>query len=249
MRTYLQNSLIKLLKAGERVKNASILSDTSWLLLNPEDITKIVYIFKSKNNELYQSYNGNITKGNWEFIVDSNSLVIELEGQAELYNATLLANDFLFLNKDGDTKSLAFGNFTKFKDLIKSEIIKKLQYINVSENSEKENKQDKAVRSSSPFKLLEKSNLIDSLNKIKPNLEGLNRQTFFKAIEFTNSELLYNNLADWETEEDVQLKSIARYLNKEQAFQPIKDAYFMAKKYPNYIGDFKSELSNFLNLE
>ncbi len=248
MKTYLQNSLVKLLKAGERVKNSSILSDTSWILMNPDELTKIVYIFKSKDNELYHSYNGNITKGKWEFIVDSDSLVIELEGQTELYNARLFANDFLFLKKDGDSKSFAFANFTKYKDWLKNEILKKLQSLNTEESSPEVNEKVNSIKSNSPFKLLEKSNLIVPLSELKSNVKGLKKTTFFTAVEYTNNGMLNNNIAHLETKKELQLKQIARYLDSEEAYKPIKNAYFSAKKYPNYIGDFLSELTNYLEL-
>lgn len=267
MKTYLQNSLIKLLKAGERVKNSSILSDTSWLLMNPDELTKIVYIFKSKGNELYHSFNGNITKGNWEFIVDSDSLVIELEGQTELYNARLLANDFLVINKDGDSKSLVFANFTKYKDWLKNEIFDKLQSLNEEDPSSELNENVNSIKSNvvetsfenietfnsimsnSPFKLLEKSNLIVPLSELKPNIKGLNKIVFFMAVEYTNNGMFNNNLNEGGIEKEIQFKEIARYLSVEQAYKPIKEAYFAAKKYPNYIGVFKSELANYLELE
>ena len=131
MNSFIQNSFIKIKKSGQRIKSSSILSDTSWLLLNYYDNSKVLYIFKSKDNELYQSYNGNIVKGKWEFIVDSNSLVIESEGQTELFNTTLLENEFLFLKKDGDSKSLGFANYTKYKDWMVKEIYKRLKNLDV----------------------------------------------------------------------------------------------------------------------
>lgn len=247
MKKYIQNSFIKLKKIGERVMNASILSDTSWLLLTPDESSKIVYIFKSKDNELYQSFNGNVIKGKWEFIVDSDSLVMESEGQTELYNATLLANDFLFLKKDGDSKSLAFANFTKYKDWLKNEVFKKLKSLNAIEQTPI-NTHVEDIESNSPYKLLRKENLTESLDRIKPTLKGLKKADFFTAVEYTNNGMLNNNLADWETDEELRIKKIARFLNNEDAYKPIKQTYFINKKYPDYIEKLKIELAEYLTL-
>lgn len=244
MKNYIQNSYLKFKKIGERVLNASILSDTSWLLLTHDDPAKIVYIFKSKNGELYQSRNGDVIKGKWEFIVDSDSLVIESEGHTELYNATLIADEFLFLGKDGDSKSLAFANFTKYKDWLKSDLFKKLQSISAIEQTTSTSVQN--ILPDLPYKLLRQENLTASLDSLKPNLNGLSKEEFYNAIEYTNNGMLRNHLADWETDEEIKIKRLARYLDQEEAYKPIKQVYF--NKNSDYVNELKLELEEYLSL-
>ncbi|MFP5471794.1 MAG: hypothetical protein ACLGGV_09380, partial [Bacteroidia bacterium] len=61
-------SIDKLKKAKNKYLSKNVLADTSWLLFNGEENQdKVVYIFKSKNNEFLLSVNGDIQVGKWEF--------------------------------------------------------------------------------------------------------------------------------------------------------------------------------------
>ena len=45
---------------------------------------------------------GNIFKGGWKQLNDSNSLIIEISGRSELFELRYLNNDVLILSKHGD---------------------------------------------------------------------------------------------------------------------------------------------------
>lgn len=247
MKNYIQSSFLKLRKIGERIRSASILSDTSWLLLAQDDSAKIVYIFKSQKNELYQSFNGNVNKGKWEFIVDSDSLVIDTGEQTELYNATLVSDDFLFLKKDGDSKSLVFANFTKYKDWLKSEVFKKLNTLDAFEQKP-EMTVETAKQPPSPYPLLETKKLIEPLEKLKPRLHGVQKAIFYNAIEYILNGKLYRQYDNWETPVEISIRRLGRYLENENEFKPLQQVYFNNRKSPDFIEKLKVELSGYLNL-
>ena len=135
---------------------------------------------------------------------------------------------------------MVFANFTKYKDWLKNEIFDKLQSLNEEDPSSELNENVNSIKSNvvetsfenietfnsimsnSPFKLLEKSNLIVPLSELKPNIKGLNKIVFFMAVEYTNNGMFNNNLNEGGIEKEIQFKEIARYLSVEQAYKPIK---------------------------
>lgn len=126
-----KNRLNKIKKIGQKILSSNILSDTSWLLLD-DSSDKIIYIFKSTQNEFLFSINGNIEKGRWEFIIDNDNLIIDFKGKSELYNISLIKDKFLLLQKDADDKNLILANYTKFKDQLKSTLLKLFKEIESS---------------------------------------------------------------------------------------------------------------------
>jgi hypothetical protein len=122
MSSILTQAINKLIKIGDKAKGDAVISNTSWLNISHDTDEKIVCIFKL-NGELLNSVNGDITKGKWEFVVDGDSLVLENENKIELYNAILIKDDFLLLQKDNSNFIIAFANLTKFKDHNKSKLI------------------------------------------------------------------------------------------------------------------------------
>ncbi len=161
--------------------------------------------------------------------------------------SSYLPNDFLFLNKDGDSKSLAFANFTKYKDWLKTEVFKKLKSLNAIEQIPIAT-HIAIIDANSPYRLLREENLIVPLDILKPNLKGLKKADLFNAIEYTNNGMLNNNLADWESDEEIRLKKLAHYLDKNEAYKPIKHTYFSNKNYPDYIKNLETEITTYLNL-
>jgi hypothetical protein len=61
----------------------------------------ILHIFNA-GGEYLLSLDGNILKGSWRRLGNSNSLILELSGRSELFDLRFLNNDFLVLAKHGD---------------------------------------------------------------------------------------------------------------------------------------------------
>lgn len=116
-------------KKYERIeKNSEIkyslvnLKGANWTLLNDIENTETTYIFRD-NNELLISINGLITKANYEFIIDNNSILITKNDLTEIYNIILMKDDLLLINKFSSDEVFYFGNKTKFKDFAKNVIL------------------------------------------------------------------------------------------------------------------------------
>jgi len=61
----------------------------------------ILHIF-NPGGEYLLSLDGNIIKGSWRRLGESNSLILELAGRSELFDLRFLNNDFMVLTKHGD---------------------------------------------------------------------------------------------------------------------------------------------------
>jgi len=204
-----------------------------------------LYIFKSKDNELYQSYNGNIVKGKWEFIVDSNSLVIESEGQTELFNTTLLENEFLFLKKDGDSKSLGFANYTKYKDWMVKEIYKRLKNLDVIEETPVS---DDFILHNTKYPIIIEENLLPFLDLLKINLKNISRFDFNTAVDYVKLDYLSRINLDVYSEGEVEIKELARFLKSENSFRPLLMVFLKNSNNYDYLERLREEVSGYLDL-
>lgn len=124
---FLKLNTNKAMKFAEKKISTSYLTNCTWQLMNERE-ENILYIFRN-NNELLISNNGIIERAIFEYIVDNNSILITQNAITELYFIVLVKDDFLFLNKTSTNKLLYFANQTKFKDWLKSEILKRVEQI------------------------------------------------------------------------------------------------------------------------
>ncbi|CAN0600852.1 unnamed protein product, partial [Ectocarpus sp. 12 AP-2014] len=122
----INSNLVKAKKYTQRKISKSYLTETTWTLVT--EIDNIQYIFRDNNNLLI-SKNGLVEKLSYDLIVDNNSILISDSEVTYLYNIVLIQDEFLFLNKVSEQTILRFANQTKFKDLMKTEFLKKVNEI------------------------------------------------------------------------------------------------------------------------
>lgn len=115
----LESQLTKLKKSSGRSITKSYLTGCSWLMVNNDDQSQILYTFRN-NNELIITNNGDVDIANYELIVDNNSILIKFSSKTEHHTIVNVKDDFLFLNKFSTDKTLVFANYTKYKDELKS---------------------------------------------------------------------------------------------------------------------------------
>jgi hypothetical protein len=109
---------------GQKVEIFTVrtyLVDTSWLLLN-ENSRKVIYAFKT-SGDFYLSKDGDAEKGKWDFISDSESIVLELDGKMTLYNMRVIKDYFLYLQKDNSHDFFLFANWTKYTKHDRNQIL------------------------------------------------------------------------------------------------------------------------------
>lgn len=118
----LEDNYEKFLRLAKRKISTSAISNISWLRINGAEEIEEIYIFKG-NGSLMVSRNGSVQKCHYEYIVDSDSLIIEYEDdKAILFQSALIDKRFLILRKSSSNEFLAFANSTIFKDQLKRQI-------------------------------------------------------------------------------------------------------------------------------
>ena len=118
----LEDNYEKFLRLAKRKISTSAISNISWLRINGAEEIEEIYIFKG-NGSLMVSRNDSVQKCQYEYIVDSDSLIIEYEDdKAILFQSALIDKRFLILRKSSSNEFLAFANSTIFKDQLKRQI-------------------------------------------------------------------------------------------------------------------------------
>lgn len=109
MKEFLKNILTKIKDTGIVTVDVSFLKDNSWFYITDEVfLKKIVYIFRN-NGELLISTDGDITRAKWEELIHStNSLILEIDQRATLYNIIYLTSEYLIVLKDGTEEIKVF---------------------------------------------------------------------------------------------------------------------------------------------
>lgn len=92
---------------GEDLRESVYYEDTPWLEMKDDDLFhETVLHFFNEGGEYLISINGNVDGGSWRFLERSNKLLIEIGGQAELYELAFLNRNFFILAKHGDQRRL-----------------------------------------------------------------------------------------------------------------------------------------------
>lgn len=112
----------KAIKNSQMAISKSYLTGCSWILVN-EEYQNVLYTFRS-NEELLITVNGIVEKGEYELIVDNDTILITRKGITEHFFIYKEKDDFLFLRKLSSDEVLFFANQTKYKDEIKSQLLK-----------------------------------------------------------------------------------------------------------------------------
>ena len=74
-----------------------------WLEVREDDpFQEVVLHIFNEGGEYLISIDGNIQKGNWRYLKESNTLITECLGKNELYDPAFLNNDFFVLHKHGN---------------------------------------------------------------------------------------------------------------------------------------------------
>ncbi|EKF54416.1 hypothetical protein I215_12328 [Galbibacter marinus] len=106
MKTFISNIIPKIKEYSKKLNVLTNFVDKYWILLNEEDNTKLVYIFRG-NNELLISLNGIVNKGKWEYL-GKDSLLIEKENQTFLFRHGFLDDNIFVLKVDGKNEYAFF---------------------------------------------------------------------------------------------------------------------------------------------
>lgn len=92
---------------GEDLYEEENYTDIPWLELRDDDsFHETVLHFFNDSGEYLVSTNGNVDGGSWRFLEKSNKLLLEMGGQAELYELAFLNRNFFILAKHGDQRRL-----------------------------------------------------------------------------------------------------------------------------------------------
>jgi len=119
---YVNVNLKKAIKNSQITISKSYLTSCSWILINEEN-QDIFYTFRS-NEELLITVNGIVEKAQYELIVDNDTILITQKGITEHFFIYREKDDFLFLRRLSSNKVLYFANQTKYKDELKSKLLR-----------------------------------------------------------------------------------------------------------------------------
>lgn len=121
------------------LEDISLLTDHPWLNVNYQDGIRCIYVFRRKNNELLISINGEVKKGQWDYIPSMKSVVIEFNGETKLYNQGYVDGkdgSIMVLKKDGTEDWELFVNENKLKSTIEKlleEVENRVKQLNTSD--------------------------------------------------------------------------------------------------------------------
>ena len=88
---------------GEDLHETSFWLSKRWREVRDDEAFHEVFLhIFNPGGEYLMVVDGNIFKGSWKQLNDSNSLIIEISGRSELFELRYLNNDFLILSKHGD---------------------------------------------------------------------------------------------------------------------------------------------------
>lgn len=111
--------LNRLPEVNIRLENATHIADMTWFDFSTStDQLKIVYIFRSKEEELLTAKNGRVLTGAWQFIENTHTLVLNQGNQHELYNALLVQGHYLILKRDGDNAPMLLINQAYYQRIL-----------------------------------------------------------------------------------------------------------------------------------
>lgn len=88
---------------SEDLREQEFYLDTRWLEIrdDPNFHDSILHIFRAKGEYLI-SVDGNISKGGWRTLLDTNTLILDSSGKSELYDLAFLNSNFFILQKHGN---------------------------------------------------------------------------------------------------------------------------------------------------
>ena len=184
------------------------------------DELNVIYTFRS-GGEILITEQGIVKKGNYEFIVDNNSIIITSDGTSKMFHIENIKNDIFILKELANNSILTFYNQTKIKDNIVKEIkkVEKQQQV-VDFKSQKDFATRYAEEINSPISIaLDKQHSQDIriLYQLKNNSNGL----FGVINDLKNESKEYSEIMDdfekWKNgNSDLTLLNYIYYLDAQQ---------------------------------
>lgn len=99
MKTYILSVFDDLQRLGDSLDVKAALCNKSWLVFNDIGV-KEVYVFQ-KDGTLFDSINGKVTKGSWQYIKANKTLLITVEKDAYMFHPLFMDGIVLVLQMDG----------------------------------------------------------------------------------------------------------------------------------------------------
>lgn len=119
MQTLILDIIPRIKMYSKKLNELALLTDKHWVLMDENLENKIVFIFRKKGNQLLISKNGNIEKGDWEYL-GNNSLLIDRSSGSFLFKHGFIDDNVLALKVDGKKEYALFVNEQKFDDVLNS---------------------------------------------------------------------------------------------------------------------------------
>jgi len=116
MATYLQSLVQRLKQHSKSLADTAGFIEIPWAFIDDTG-TRVTYIFR-RQGDILVSRQGDVTRGNWEYLPQIQSLLIQAQGKAHIYNqALLLDSSIMVLRKDDTEELFALANPAKIADL------------------------------------------------------------------------------------------------------------------------------------
>jgi hypothetical protein len=119
MRTFLLDIIPRIQRYSQKLDNLAVLTNKHWVVIDEELNSKIVFIFREKENQLLISENGKIEKGTWEYL-GNNSLMIDRKDGCYLFKHGFIDDTVLALKIDGKDEYALLVNENKFDERLNS---------------------------------------------------------------------------------------------------------------------------------
>lgn len=113
MKHYLNDILTRIEKFSIKLDNETVLMKQHWIVLDEEENSKKVYIFRNEGSLLI-SVNGNVNKAKWE-LLDFGNMLIENNSNSYLFNHGFLDTEVLILKKDNSNDFFTFVSSVLFQ--------------------------------------------------------------------------------------------------------------------------------------
>ena len=125
--SFLESVFEKLVNKGNSIKNKSLFTDQVLHLFTDNIDEQKQMIFKSNNDLLVITKNGNTFKGKWSYLPEYLGIIIEFKDEITTYKHSFL-NDIIFALKPANSNDISlYVNETRFK----KEVNKKLNEDNL----------------------------------------------------------------------------------------------------------------------
>ena len=111
---------------SEDLREERFYLDKPWLEIRDDvGFHKDILHFFHEDQEYLRSVNGDVDSGSWRFLESSNKLILDINGNTELYDLAFMDDHFFILDKHGDQQKL--GN-AKYFVMVNERVGKNLEW-------------------------------------------------------------------------------------------------------------------------